>query len=141
MNRLVRSSVLGLIVVFALFLVPEARANYEYQCGAHRNAMCHSEPRGDATCAAQTTNCKGRCGPGCDWSALGNAYTTACANHDTCVRNYLCGGHSSWTAHSSCAGSLPSAVGSFVQTHWNNGFQWAADSWSGFWKKVKACCN
>lgn len=141
MMRVLQSSVLFLIVGFVLFISPEARANYEYQCGAHRNAMCHTEPRADQVCASQQSSCYGRCGPGCNWSALGNAYTGACANHDTCVRNYLCGGHSSWTAHSSCAGSLPSAVGSFVQTHWNAGFQWAADQTSGLWTKIKGCCN
>ena len=141
MTRLVHSSVLVVLVGFALFLAPEARANYEYQCGAHRNAMCHTEPRADEVCASQTSACYGRCGPGCDWSVLGNAYTTACRNHDTCVRNYLCAGYSSFNAHSSCAGSLPAAVGSFVQTHWNAGFQWATDQFSGLWTKIKGCCN
>src|SRR5688572_2817839 len=139
MTRIVHSSVLVLIVGFALFLSPQARANYEYRCGAHRNAMCHAEPRAEQSGASG--NCYGRCGPGCGWSALGNAYTGACANHDSCVRGKLNAGAGSWNAHSGCAGSLPAAVGSFFQTHWNNGFQWAGDTLSGFWKKIKGCCN
>jgi hypothetical protein len=138
MPKILRSSVLFLLLGIALFISPEARANYEYQCGGHRNAMCHTEPRAEQSCGG---GCYGRCGPGCNWSALGNAYTQACANHDSCVRNYLCGGSSQWTAHSSCAGSLPAAVGSFVQTHWNAGFQWASDQASGLWSKIKGCCN
>lgn len=138
--KFIHSSALIVLFAFVLFLVPEARAAYEYDCGPHRNAMCHQEPRGDEGCNA-SYGCYGRCGPGCDWTVLGNAYTNACANHDSCVRNKLCAGQSGFSAHSGCAGSLPAAVGSFVQAHWNYGFQWAADTWSGFWSKVKACCN
>jgi hypothetical protein len=139
MNSIVRSSVLVLLLGFALFLTPEAQANYEYDCGPHRNAMCHTEPRAEQSSASG--NCYGRCGPGCGWTILGNSYTTACQNHDSCVRNRLAQGYSSVSAHSGCVGSLPAAVGSFVQTHWNNGFQWATDQWSGFKAKIKACCN
>ena len=141
MTRIVRSAVVVVCFGLAMFLAPEAQANYEYQCGAHRNAMCHTEPRADEVCASQQSSCFGRCGPGCDWSVLGSSYTNACANHDTCVRNQLCAGASGWTAHSSCASALPAAVASFVQAHWNYGFQWATDQWSGLWTKVKSCCN
>jgi hypothetical protein len=141
MKRICQSAVIVLCVGFALLVAPEAQAYVEYQCGAHRNAMCHEEPRGDEVCASQSANCYGRCGPGCDWTILGNAYTSACANHDACVRNQLCSGASGFNAHANCAGALPAAVGSFVQTHWNAGFQHARDIWSGLWKKVKACCN
>lgn len=124
-----------------LFQSDQAEANYEYRCGAHRTAKCHAEPRADEGCAATWTACYGRCGPGCGWSALGNKYTSSCQNHDWCVRDYLCKGYSGWQAHSWCAGGLPNAVGSFVQSHWNYGFQWAKDTWSGLWTKVKSCCN
>lgn len=134
---------LALVVgTLALTLVASsANANYEYRCGPHRTAMCHEEPRADESCAAYNNNCMGRCGPACGWTILGNAYTSACYNHDACIRNYMCSGYSGWQAHANCAGGLPAAVASFVQTHWNYGFQWARDTWSGLWTKVKGCCN
>jgi hypothetical protein len=130
-------------VLIALMPAPPAFAAYEYNCGAHRGAQCHEEPRGDESCAAAQTGvqCYGRCGPGCGWTVLGNAYTGACASHDSCVRGQLCAGASAFNAHTSCAGSLPAAVGSFTQTHWNNFFQHARDTWSNVWTKVRNCCG
>ena len=109
--KVIHSYALIVLAAFALFLTPEARAAYEYDCGPHRNAMCHQEPRGDEGCNANY-GCYGRCGPGCDWTVLGNAYTNACANHDSCVRGKLCAGQSGFSAHSGCAGSL------IVVWHW-----------------------
>lgn len=141
-----RASFLGALAAVAtvavlIFASSRAEANYEYNCGQHRGAQCHDEPRADQACALTSQDCYGRCGPGCGWTVLGNAYTSACGNHDSCVRNYLCQGQSGWNAHSWCAGSLPAAVGSFAQTHWNNWFQHARDSWSGLWTKVRNCCG
>jgi hypothetical protein len=140
MMRIVHSSVLMLAVAFVLFLAPEARANYEYNCGGHRGAQCHEEPRADEAC--YSNGCYGRCGPGCDWSALGNAYTGACQNHDYCIYDQRCNqGVSGYQSHANCAYALPAAVGSFAQTHWNNSMQWAKDTWSGLWTKIKGCCG
>jgi hypothetical protein len=129
------------IVIFFAF-ARRADAYYEYQCGAHRNAMCHEEPRADELTSCYTNGCFGRCGPGCDWSALGNQYTGACESHDNCIRTQACSYNTTgWQAHANCAGGLPAAVGSWFQTHWNNGFQHAKDTWTGLWTKVKNCCN
>lgn len=118
----------------------EAKAASEYTCGAHRDAKCHTEPRNDDQC--YSNSCYGRCGPGCGWSALGNRYTSACQSHDACIKNRRCNyGDSQWASHANCAYGLPSAVGSWVQSHWNYGFQWAKDYFSGHSKKVKSCCN
>lgn len=118
----------------------QAQAASEYTCGQHRNAKCHTEPRNDDKC--YSNSCYGRCGPGCGWSALGSQYTSACQNHDGCIKTRRCVyGDSQWQSHANCAGGLPSAVGSWVQSHWNYGFQWAKDYYSGHRKKVRSCCN
>ena len=136
------SKLLAITVLFAALMVaPAASANYEYTCGEHRDARCHSEARGDNYCSYQN-DCFGRCGPNCSWSALGQSYTIACNNHDQCVQYQMCTlGNGSWTAQANCAGGLASAVASVWQQHWNYGFQHAHDSVSGFWKKIKGCCN
>lgn len=135
-----QSTAVTLVLGFVLLLAPEARANYEYNCGGHNGAQCHSEPRADQAC--YSNQCYGRCGPGCGWTALGNAYTSACQSHDGCIQYQNCTlGITGYQAHANCAGGLPAAIGSFAQTHWNNSMQWAADTWSGLWTKIKGCCG
>ncbi len=139
-TRILGGLVAALTMTILIFASDRAEANYEYDCGPHRNSMCHNEPRADDQC--YQNSCYGRCGPGCSWTALGNQYTSACTTHDSCIKTRRCTyGDSQWASHSNCAGSLPAAVGSFFQTHWNNGFQWAIDAYSGLRSKVKGCCN
>ncbi|HEY5949841.1 MAG TPA: hypothetical protein VIV40_30305 [Kofleriaceae bacterium] len=129
-----------LAIAFVLFLTPEARAYYEYNCGGHRDAQCHEEPRADEDC--YNNQCYGRCGPGCGWSVLGNTYTDACQSHDACIQYERCTvGSTGLQSHQNCAYALPAAVNSFVQTHWNQSMQWAKDTWSGVWTKIKNCCG
>lgn len=140
MMRVIQSISLFFALALVLFLSPSAQANYEYNCGAHRGAQCHQEPRADEAC--YNNACYGRCGPGCDWSVLGNAYTSACQAHDACIQYQRCTvGTTGYQSHVNCAGQLPAAIGSFVQTHWNQSMQWAADTWSGLWTKIKSCCG
>lgn len=123
-----------------MFVAREAQAYYEYNCGSHRGAQCHTEPRADEAC--YNNACYGRCGPGCDWTILGNAYTSACQSHDACIKYQRCTvGTTGVQSHINCAGQLPAAVNSFVQTHWNQSMQWAEDTWSGIWTKIKGCCG
>lgn len=137
----VRSPIMVAAAIAAMLLLsPDARANYEYNCGAHRGAQCHEEPRADEAC--YSNQCYGRCGPGCDWGALGYAYTPACGDHDACIQYQRCVvGTSGYQSHVNCAGGLPGAVASWAQTHWNNWFQHARDTWSGLWTKVRNCCG
>lgn len=140
MTQIRHVAVLVVAVIAVMFVAREAQAYYEYNCGAHRGAQCHTEPRADEAC--YSNQCYGRCGPGCDWTILGNAYTSACANHDACIKYQRCTvGTTGVQSHINCAGQLPAAVNSFVQTHWNQSMQWAEDTWSGIWTKIKGCCG
>ena len=58
----------------------------------------------------------GRCGPGNDWSWLGNVRTPECAAHDQAVRDALNNGASYLGAQAQALPQLPAAVGSYVRS-------------------------
>jgi hypothetical protein len=82
--------------------------------------------------------CYGRCGPGCS-TYFGTVVTTACANHDSCIRDYKCAGYSGASAHYYClTGSrgLGKAAASLIGYHWNNAKTYVKDTWQSWWARV-----
>jgi len=104
--------------------------------GAHRGAQVEVMCRGETACYSNP--CYGRCGPGCNWTILGNSYTSACTNHDACIENRMCNyGDSSGTAQANCVGLLPSAIWSLSNSAWYNGVQWVKDTATGVWTSIR----
>ncbi len=87
---------------------------------------CNSDTAGAAS------GCYGRCGPGCNWSNLGNVYTSACQTHDGCVRSGLSAGRSNWSAHANCVSSLGNAARSWYSVNWHSWKGKLRDKASGF---------
>jgi hypothetical protein len=103
--------------------------------GAHNGANVEIMCRGDDAC--YTNYCYGRCGPGCNLSVLGNAYTSACTNHDGCIKTQMCTyGNSQATAHANCAYLLPAAAGSLANNAWYNGTNWIKEKVTGVWNSI-----
>jgi hypothetical protein len=104
--------------------------------GAHRGSTVEVMCRGDAVC--YNNQCYGRCGPGCNWSILGNAYTSACTSHDSCIKTQTCSyGRSGATAQANCVGLLPAAIGSFANSAWYNGTNWVRDTATSVWTSIR----
>jgi hypothetical protein len=90
------------------------------------------------TCGSYNNNCFGRCGPGCS-TYFGTTVTTACQNHDACIRDYRCAGYSGANAHYYCLTGnrgLGKAAGSLISYHWNNAKTWVKDTWQSTWARV-----
>ena len=66
------------------------------------NTVVQNQPMSED---GNTSDCFGRCGPGCNWSALGDYYTSACYDHDQCVQN---------NGHLACLPQLGPAVVSYA---------------------------
>ena len=92
--------------------------------------------RGETACYSNP--CYGRCGPGCNWSVLGNNYTAACTNHDQCIETRMCSyGDSSAAAQANCVGLLPAAIVSESNSAWYNGVNWVKDTATSVWTSIR----
>lgn len=90
------------------------------------------------SCASYNNACFGRCGPGCS-TTFGTKVTTACQNHDACIRDYVCSGYSKASAYYNClTGSrgLNHAAKSMVQYHFNNAVQYVKSAAQSVWAWV-----
>ena len=105
--------------------------------GPHAGARVEVMCRGETAC--YSNSCYGRCGPGCNWSILGNYYTSACTNHDACIENRMCNyGDSSGTAQANCVGLLPAAIASESNSAWYNGVNWVEDTATSVWAHIRS---
>lgn len=98
----------------------EAREDDYYYSGCYSNA------------------CYGRCGPGCS-TYFGTTSTSACAAHDSCIKDNKCAGYSGATAHYRClTGSrgLGKAASSLIRYHWDNAVTYVKDTWQSTWARV-----
>jgi hypothetical protein len=105
--------------------------------GPHNGARVEVMCRGETACYSNP--CYGRCGPGCNWSVLGNYYTSACTNHDSCIETRMCSyGDSSNAAQANCVGLLPAAIASEANSAWYNGVSWVSDAVTGVWTHIRS---
>lgn len=104
--------------------------------GAHNGATVEVMCRGETAC--YTNPCYGRCGPSCNWTVLGNYYTSACQTHDGCIENRACNyGDSSASAQANCAYLLPNAIWSLSLAAWYDGSNWVRDTATGVWNSIR----
>lgn len=105
--------------------------------GPHAGATVEVMCRGDVAC--YSNQCYGRCGPGCNWSILGNYYTSACQTHDACIQNRMCNyGDSSAAAQANCVGVLPAAILSEANSAWYDGVNWVEDTATSVWTHIRS---
>jgi hypothetical protein len=114
-----------------LFTAAEARASCSSAQSYNSSTWqsCASDTSGACN---YSSNCYGRCGPGCGWSWLGNTYTSACKTHDWCVRDQLCKGASTFNAHKNCVGSFGNAAKSWFSVPWHTWRGKLRDKVTGF---------
>lgn len=133
--------VLAAALLLGMLLVPirSALASCTPQTatvGPHSGAQVEVMCRGETACYSNP--CYGRCGPGCNWTILGNYYTSACTNHDACIETRMCSyGDSSGSAQANCVGLLPAAIWSESNSAWYDGVNWVKDTATSVWTSIR----
>jgi hypothetical protein len=137
----VKQAVIALVAI-AMFAVTSLVApSVSYAVYGGTSSGYQQESREDDyyyTSGCYNNPCAGRCGPGCS-TYFGTTNTTACANHDACIRDNRCSGKSRATAHYNClSGSrgLGKAAGSLIRYHWNNAKTYVKDTLQSTWARV-----
>lgn len=133
------------LIVAALFLAVSLFASRSAwaQCspqtatiGAHQGASVEVMCRGETACYSNP--CYGRCGPACNWTVLGNYYTSACQSHDACIEDRTCNyGDSGASAQANCVSLLPAAIWSISNSAWYDGTNWIKDTATGIWTSIR----
>lgn len=101
--------------------------------GTHGSYTPHTH--GVSSCP-YVNDCFGRCGPGCS-TVFGSVTTTACTNHDQCIKDRECTyGDSGAAAQVNCVGLLGAAAGSLIQYHWDNFVNWVKDDLGSVWARI-----
>lgn len=137
MRTLISAAILALALLLNVAPAQAACSSpTDYTVGDHSGATDQVMCRGDAVC--YSNQCYGRCGPGCNWSILGNHYTSACTTHDGCIKTQMCSyGNSSATAQANCVGLLPAAIGSLGLSAWYDGANWIQDAATSVWTSIR----
>jgi len=134
--RILVAAVLGFSMLCVAQTAQAQCSPSTYSVGPHAGARTEVMCRGETTCYSNP--CYGRCGPGCNWSVLGNYYTSACQTHDGCIENRTCNyGDSSAAAQANCVGLLPAAIASESNSAWYDGVNWVKDTTTSVWTSIR----